>query len=326
MSLLTKATGGIKKLSEMEIDVSKDWAGYLLKNIGAAVDDTDALRSAQAVLQAVMTTKGDTLYRGDLEAERLVPDLGKGYNFLRSRGPGLSPVWQDIESLIQFMTGAVNRAIAFDLAIPVPSVSQVSGRASNPPGKTAALPLSVPEPSVGITTGVGAGGGVGAVPSLGIPAPAVSMSEIAIGEPVGGAVADDGGVTTDETAPANNDTANDMTLLPAIPAVNDAYYFGHASLWDWLELRIGTAGNGVWTVTWEYWNGVVWAALPGVSDGTSGFMVSGNKQVTFTQPGDWAQTNVGGIANLYWIRGRVSVYTSIVTQPKGNRAFIWIKH
>ena len=152
------------------------------------------------------------------------------------------------------------------------------------------------------------------------------MSEIATGEPVGGAVADDGGVTTDETAPANNDTTNDMTLLPAVPAINDAYYFGHASLWDWLELRIGTAGNGTWTITWEYWNGAAWAALHGVSDGTSGFMVSGNKQVTFMQPGDWAQTNVGGIANLYWIRGRVSAYTSIVTQPKGNRVFIWIKH
>jgi len=89
---------------------------------------------------------------------------------------------------------------------------------------------------------------------------------------------------------------------------------------------VKTANATAGTMQIEYWNGAAWAALPGVSDGTSGFMVSGNKQVTFIQPGDWAQTNVGGIANLYWIRGRVSAYTSIVTQPKGNRAFIWIKH
>ena len=103
------------------------------------------------------------------------------------------------------------------------------------------------------------------------------------------------------------------------------YYLGHASLWDWLELRIGTAGNGDWTIVWEYWNGTVWTALPDVNDGTSGFEVSGTRLVTFTRPVDWALITVGGIANLYWIRARISAYTSIVTQPKGTRAFIWIK-
>lgn len=321
MSLLTK---GINKLSGLEIDVSKNWAGHLIKNLGPAAEDADALRKAEAVLQAVMATKGDIIFRGESGAERLAPDAGKGYNFLRSRGPGLSPVWQDIEGLIQFMTAALNRAIAFDLALPVPAVSQLSQQASSPPGRTASPMLSVPQPSVGIVTETGDGGGVTATSSLSIPTATVSR-EVATGEPVGGTVADDGGVQTNETSAANNDTVNDMTLLPAVPQVNDAYYFGHASPWDWLELRIGTAGNGIWTVAWEYWNGAAWAALAGVNDGTSGFLVSGNKLVTFICPGDWAQTTVGGIANLYWIRARVSAYTSIVTQPKGNRAFIWIK-
>ncbi len=321
MSLLTRGTN---KLSQLEIDVSKDWAGHLIKNIGPAVENADALRKVEAILQTAMASKGDIIFRGDSGAERLTPDAGKGYNFLRSRGPGLSPVWQDIEGLIQFMTAALNRAVAFDLALPVPGISQVSVQASSPPGRTAGPTLSVPQPSVNLITDIGAGGGVAATPSLNIPVVGV-LIEITTGEPVGGAIADDGGVQANETAAANNDTTNDMTLLPSVPVVNDAYYFGHASLWDWLELRIGTVGNGIWTIIWEYWNGTIWAALPGINDGTSAFMVSGNKLVTFTRPLDWAQTTVGGIANLYWIRARVSAYTSIVTQPRGNRAFIWIK-
>jgi hypothetical protein len=321
MSLLTRGTN---RLSQLEIDVSKDWAGHLIKNIGPAVDSADALRKVDAILQAVMPVKGDIIFRGDSGAERLAPDAGKGYNFLRSRGPGLSPVWQDIEGLIQYMTAALNRAIAFDLALLMPAISQVSQQASSPPGRTASPMLSVPEPSVSIDTETGDGGGVTVSPSLNIPAAVVSR-EVATGEPVGGAVADDGGVQTNETSAANNDTANDMTLLPAVPAVDDAYYFGHALLWDWLELRMGTAGIGTWTIVWEYWNGSAWSALPGINDGTSGFVLSGTRLVTFTRPSDWAATTVGGIANLYWIRARVSAYTSIVTQPKGNRAFIWIK-
>jgi hypothetical protein len=142
---------------------------------------------------------------------------------------------------------------------------------------------------------------------------------------VGGAVADDGGVQTDETAAANNPTANDMTLLPAAPAVNDAYYFGYSAPWDWLRLNIGTAGAGIWTLAWEYWNGAAWAELPGVVDGTSHFGNSGENEVTFTRPGDWATTDVGGILGLYWIRARVSAYSSITTQPLGSQAWIWVK-
>ena len=129
-----------------------------------------------------------------------------------------------------------------------------------------------------------------------------------------------------DASTCRNATPNDMTLLPAVPAVNDAYYFGHSALWDWLRLNIGTAGVGVWTIVWEYWNGATWAGLPDISDGTSHFGNAGTHEVAFTRPGDWAVTNVGGIAGLYWIRARVSSYTSIVTQPLGTQAWIWVKH
>jgi hypothetical protein len=307
MSLLVK---GVTRLSQIEVDADKDWRAKGIVNL-------------KAVAEAM--AHGDIVFRGASVLEKLNADAGKGYNFLRSRGPGLSPVWQDIESLIQYMTAALNRAIAFDLAIPAPFISQVTQQASNPPGRVATGILSPPEPVIDVVILTGPGGVATSSPSLDIPAPEVSR-QAAIGALVGGAIADDGGVQTDETVQANNDTANDMTLLPSVPVVNDAYYFGRSSLWDWLELRMGTAGNGTWDIVWEYWNGAAWVPLADVTDNTSGFRVTGTKLVVFTRPLDWVPTTVGGIANLYWIRARVLTYTAIVTQPKGTRAFTWIKY
>ena len=55
MSLLTK---GVSTLSQLLIDADKDWAGHLIKNLGAPVDDADALRRADALLKfATFTTK-----------------------------------------------------------------------------------------------------------------------------------------------------------------------------------------------------------------------------------------------------------------------------
>lgn len=137
------------------------------------------------------------------------------------------------------------------------------------------------------------------------------------------AIADDGGVQTDETVAANNGTANDMTLLPATPAVNDAYYFGDGDMFDWLSLNIGTAGAGTWSGAWEYWNGSNYVALTGVYDTSNGFRASGNQSVAFVRPGDW-QTSTILLNDLYWIRYRITSYTSITTQPKGTQAWVGV--
>ncbi len=140
-----------------------------------------------------------------------------------------------------------------------------------------------------------------------------------------GAVADDGGATTDETAAAKNATANDMTLTPAAPANNDAYYFGSDYVFDNLLLNIGTAGVGVWTYVWEYYDvDTTWHALAGVVDETAGFLVAttGIKTVQFTNPGAaWGQVAIGGVGPLYWIRCRIVAFTSIATQPLGTQSW-----
>ncbi len=314
------------------------------------------------MLQSIFTTHGDVMYRGPLEALRLPPDAGKGYNFLRSRGAGLSPVWEDIEDLIIYITGGVNRTIAAALAIPVPVLSLVTAEDHSGGGFTATEALSVPAPTI-------------AVPTTAVNAPAA----------LSGAIADDGGAQTDETTEANQATLNDMTLLPATPAENDAYYFGKSSQWDWLTLKMDTPGEGVWTIVWEYYDGDSWELLTGLSDETDGFEASKNYgswltdnayelgetvdptaantfyyvvttagtshaadepvwpttagqtiadgsvvwtcrtrnhfSVSFKRPSDWATSTII-LENLYWVRARVSAYTSIVTQPKASQAWI----
>lgn len=136
-----------------------------------------------------------------------------------------------------------------------------------------------------------------------------------------------GAITTaagDETAEANSVAANDVTLLPSPVAMNAVYYFGSVYDFNKLTVNIGTPGVGVWTTTWEYWNGSGWSALSGVVDGTSYFMAPvGNHDVTFTIPDDWVATVVAPVvASQMWVRVRVDSYTSTTTQPLGTQ--VWV--
>ncbi len=135
--------------------------------------------------------------------------------------------------------------------------------------------------------------------------------------------ADDGGVFTDEDTPFNEATADDVEVLPATPAAEDACYFGHAtSQFARVDVNITTQGDGVWTIAVEYWNGSAWTAVSGLTDGTTSWTAAtGWKSITFTLPGDWATTSVNS-TTAYWIRTRVSAYTSVVAAPQVGQGYI----
>jgi hypothetical protein len=123
------------------------------------------------------------------------------------------------------------------------------------------------------------------------------------------AIADDGGVFTDETTAANEATANDMTLLPAVPVASDGYYFGSAQQFRRLDVNVSTVGTGTYTLAYEYWNGSIWTSLT-VVDGTTNFKSSGVNTITFTPPGDWAATTVNSQGPFFYIRNRVDAGTT----------------
>ena len=130
-------------------------------------------------------------------------------------------------------------------------------------------------------------------------------------------ITDDGGLYVNETTPWGEATADDVEVLPSTPAVDDAAYFGHATKkFGTVSMDFTTSGDGTWTITWEYWDGDSWEALTGVTDNTTGFTAAtGDRTVVFTVPSDWATAPIDGV-NGYWVRGRVSAYTSVTTAPQ----------
>ena len=130
---------------------------------------------------------------------------------------------------------------------------------------------------------------------------------------------DDGAVFTDYTTDFNNATINDVPLIPATEAVDDAFYYGMADKFGGLNLNIGTAGVGN-TIVWEYWTGSAWSTLS-VTDNTTGFTVAGTNAVTFAPPDDWTKTTIETY-DYYWVRSRVSV-AAFTTQPLLTQG--WIK-
>jgi len=141
--------------------------------------------------------------------------------------------------------------------------------------------------------------------------------------PMDACYAADATVFTDETEASNDVTTNDMTLTPAAPAVNDAYYFGSVAPFDKLTVKMGTAGVGNWTITGEYCqNDGTFVALAGAVDGTVGFTAAaGDHDVTYNMPTDWTNISLASVSAspiCYWVRARVSAFVNIVTQPKGT--------
>ena len=151
-----------------------------------------------------------------------------------------------------------------------------------------------------------------------------------------------GTVFTSYTTASENTTADDVLLLPAVPIVNDAFYYAQTSPFDRLSQDLTTVGVGTWQLTWEYWNGSTWTSLSGMTaNPASGsdqdnFTLGQLKIIDFDRPTNWATvnfstTNPDGTASnfasifpnasLYYIRARVTSFTSITTQPKSSRIF-----
>lgn len=122
---------------------------------------------------------------------------------------------------------------------------------------------------------------------------------------------DDDGADTDFTNAARESAgSDDVTLLPAVPAANDAFYYGGIAKFAELLINITTAGD-TFVLAWEYWNGA-WVSLT-VVDGTNAYSALGWNTVTFTAPSDWVTTSFNGQGPYFYVRARVT--TGGGTQP-----------
>ena len=139
-------------------------------------------------------------------------------------------------------------------------------------------------------------------------------------------VAKDNAVYTTETTAGNNNTLDDMHLMPADMggATVDAYFFGFDAQVTGLRLFVSQAAvlvNPGFAITWKYsQGGGAYADLAGVSDGSDRFTIAGASSITWTIPGDWATDTVNGITGKYWVQAYVSISSAFTTPPLGARA------
>lgn len=142
---------------------------------------------------------------------------------------------------------------------------------------------------------------------------------------------DNSGATfTNFTIAAASEATNDVPLLPTPVALDDAFYFANSRTFGGVDIVISTAGVGDWTLVWEYWNGAAWQLLPDIDDPSGGFrpVVVGTQEVRWTVPGDWATliSPAGTGITSFFVRARISVFTSQTTAPIASRVAVLSFH
>jgi len=144
----------------------------------------------------------------------------------------------------------------------------------------------------------------------------------------------------DETAAANENTADDMNLplKNGTSPQNDAYYWGNIDAkFNGITIIITRAGVGNWTTSnmiFEYSTATGWASCNAYTTDTSNrFKNAGIQTITFdlsSFASNWAKRAVGPAGNqitAYWIRVRFTATSATVTTaPKAGQCWLSISH
>ncbi|APV43645.1 hypothetical protein Dform_00285 [Dehalogenimonas formicexedens] len=163
MSLFLRSKSGATRLSEIEIDADKDWQGRLIRNLGG-IDSS--------------MQPGDIIYRGQNIFERLPLQYGNGYNVLKALNQGGGrPGWLDIQELIVYMTGAVNRVAALPLLeMPRPLLGIATAEDHSGGAYAAVAARSIQTPDISIMTGVGLDVSADELLSFELPVPVIGAA------------------------------------------------------------------------------------------------------------------------------------------------------
>lgn len=130
---------------------------------------------------------------------------------------------------------------------------------------------------------------------------------------------------TNQTAGANEATADDVYLVPNSPvALGDEVYFGNPDIkFNKVTLNITTAGVYTSTITWQYRSTTVWATLSVTQSPNPVFKSLGVGTVSFTAPSTWTKTAVNGVT-AYWIKARITTAGTVTTQPLAGQ--VWLSY
>lgn len=302
MSLERKA--GVKKLSQLQIDADKDWQTMGISNLKEV---------------ALGMGVGDITQRTGSVLTKLVP--GTVNYVLTSAGPSNPLVWTSGGTYLnRYFPVLLYSSFLNSIDSVDKTITKSTGTSLGAVVDYVSMTVLTPTPASIFSS---------AIDSIdqnisGTRSPATLATYYRM-DNVDGAVAEDGGIQSDETTQANSDVTNDMTLLPPSPALGDAYMIGYGSTFDGFFLKQDTLGIGTWTITWKYWDGGLgsWQDLAGVQDESNGFKptVTGTFKIYWALPVGWGLSTILGM-NLYWVRGEVTSFTTSTSQPKGSRTWI----
>ncbi|WP_298439051.1 putative baseplate assembly protein [Geobacter sp.] len=112
------------------------------------------------------------------------------------------------------------------------------------------------------------------------------------------------------TAPL--DVTKEFLPFGQTPKIGDTFYIASGDVFSkpgaTVTLTVGTKPAPPPLLTWEYWNGDAWTALPksSVNDGTAGFTRAG--AISLLVPSEASKTATGGIAaaNFTFLRARIA--------------------
>ena len=128
-----------------------------------------------------------------------------------------------------------------------------------------------------------------------------------------------GGTFADRTQEALDTTAGDIEFDEAsstIGADDSIYALLRERPWG-MEVALGTAGAGTFTIDLEYWNGSAYTAMsPALEQIVTFKETAGRYFIMWGEPPtDWAKATVNSIANVYPLRWRCTAFTSASPAP-----------
>lgn len=158
------------------------------------------------------------------------------------------------------------------------------------------------------------------------------VSPYSINFMVGGTVFDsvfsydaNAGTYTDETVDAGDVDTNDVNLTSWVGGANatveDAMYYGASSPFNEIALELSTtSGASTRTLIMEYFNGTTWTTVTGLTDNSTSYTAdAGIYHLYWTAPTNWQKTSVNSSSNYFYVRYRISAYTSQTAQPKARQ-------
>ncbi|UCE38522.1 MAG: lamin tail domain-containing protein [Thermoplasmata archaeon] len=125
---------------------------------------------------------------------------------------------------------------------------------------------------------------------------------------------DDLSIYLDISLPLTLDDLFGISMLPPLPAIDDACVFGRPAQFDGILVDMNILGTADGSITWEYWNGVAWLPLA-VTDNTNEFSINW-QTISWTPPGDWTAGSGGSLppsaSNFYYVRARFTIIPTTV--------------